>query len=227
MPIQYENIVPWGRSFEDYVEMFALTPEDLERSILGCGDGPASFNSRMKKKGKSITSINPIYSFSAQQIQSRIETESENVLQQTTQNQEKFIWTKIKSVEELGRLRMAAMTEFLTDYEKGKLEGRYLFAELPHLPFKENQFELALCSHLLFLYTDNLSLDFHLTSIQELCRVSREVRVFPLADVNAIISPYVAKVKELLTKQGHSVEEVQVDYEFQKNINKMLKITKR
>ncbi|OLS13574.1 MAG: hypothetical protein RBG13Loki_2795, partial [Promethearchaeota archaeon CR_4] len=209
MPIKYENIVPWGRSFEEYVKMFALTTEDLERSILGCGDGPASFNTQMKKQGKIVTSIDPIYSFSVQQIQSRIEAESENVLQQTKQNQDKFIWTKIKSVEDLGRLRLTAMKEFLTDYEKGRSEGRYLSAELPNLPFKENRFELALCSHLLFLYTDNLSLDFHLSSVQELCRVSREVRIFPLADVNAVLSPYVVKVKELLTKQGNNVEEVQ------------------
>jgi len=44
MTIKYHDIKPWGRSFEEYVRMFSLTPPDLKRKILGCGDGPASFN---------------------------------------------------------------------------------------------------------------------------------------------------------------------------------------
>jgi hypothetical protein len=41
MPFQYQNAVPWGRSFTEYRRMFDLTDEDLSRSILGCGDGPS------------------------------------------------------------------------------------------------------------------------------------------------------------------------------------------
>jgi len=29
MEINYKDIVPWGRSFEEYVKMFSLTPADL------------------------------------------------------------------------------------------------------------------------------------------------------------------------------------------------------
>ena len=39
-----DQVVPWGRSFDEYRRMFALTDADLSRVILGCGDGPASFN---------------------------------------------------------------------------------------------------------------------------------------------------------------------------------------
>ena len=38
---------------------------------------------------------------------------------------------------------MEAMTEFLADYEAGRLQGRYLDAELPHLPFAAESFDLA------------------------------------------------------------------------------------
>ena len=48
MEIKYESVVPWGRTFEEYVDMFNLTEVDLDKSILGCGDGPASFNYTMK-----------------------------------------------------------------------------------------------------------------------------------------------------------------------------------
>jgi hypothetical protein len=40
-----DKVVPWGRSFDEYVRMFDLTPADLGKRILGCGDGPASFGS--------------------------------------------------------------------------------------------------------------------------------------------------------------------------------------
>jgi len=46
---------------------------------------------------------------------------------------------------------MAAMQEFLADYRAGGREGRYMAATLPHLPFADGAFDLALCSHLLFL----------------------------------------------------------------------------
>ena len=34
-----EQVVPWGRSFEEYRAMFALSDADLEGRVLGCGDG--------------------------------------------------------------------------------------------------------------------------------------------------------------------------------------------
>jgi hypothetical protein len=37
-------VSPWGRSFEDFRRMFALSDADLRLRILGCADGPASFN---------------------------------------------------------------------------------------------------------------------------------------------------------------------------------------
>ena len=75
---------------------------------------------------------------------------------------------------------MEAMREFLADYDRGQQKGRYLPENLPSLPFRGNEFELALCSHFLFLYTEQLSLDFHKKAIAEIVRVAREVRIFPL-----------------------------------------------
>ena len=52
--------------------MFNLTSDDLERKILGCGDGPASFNAELTELGGNIISVDPIYFFSADQIRQRI-----------------------------------------------------------------------------------------------------------------------------------------------------------
>lgn len=226
MAVKYGSVVPWGRTFEEYVDMFNLTESDLDKYILGCGDGPASFNCTMKQKGKKIISIDPIYQFSKDDILKRINETYQIVINQTYQNQDKFIWTKIKDVEDLGRIRMLAMKEFIADFDNVIKEKRYICAELPNLPFEDNQFNLSLSSHFLFLYTDNLSLEFHIQSINEMLRVSREVRIFPLLDVNTKRSLYVDEVIGKYIQMGYYVKEVRVDYEFQKGGNTMLKIAR-
>lgn len=226
MGIKYESVVPWGRTYEEYADMFALTEADLDQYILGCGDGPASFNSHMLRKGKRVISIDPIYQFSKVEIEERIKDTYQNVISQTRKNVDKFIWNKIKSVDELGVVRMSAMKDFLADYEEGRKTGRYVYMELPNLTFKDNEFDISLASHFLFLYTDNLSLDFHMKAIDEMLRVSREIRIFPLLDVNAARSSYVDPVIDRYKNLDYIVEEATVNYEFQKGGNRMLKIMK-
>jgi len=224
MTIEYHDIKPWGRSFDEYVRMFSLTPADLKRKIMGCGDGPASFNAELTERGGNITSVDPVYHFSVDQIRQRICETYDDVIGQTRKNQDKFIWQEIGSVEELGRIRMSAMAKFLEDFPAGMIQKRYIPDALPSLPFGDKEFDLALCSHLLFLYTDNLSLEFHLRSLEELCRVSNEVRIFPLLDVNANRSLYVDHVIDFLKTGKRNVTEVKMPYEFQKGGNTMLKI---
>lgn len=71
--MKLNEVVPWGRNLEEYRLMFALSEADLNAKILGCGDAPASFNAQMTKLGYSVTSIEPIYQFSAQEIRERVE----------------------------------------------------------------------------------------------------------------------------------------------------------
>lgn len=221
MAIKYKNIVPWGRSFDEYVDMFNLTEIDLKKNILGCGDGPASFNAEATQKGYYITSADPIYQFTENEINNRINEVYDRVLSQVEHDKENYIWEKIKSVKMLGEKRMAAMRTFLKDFECGKKEKRYICAELPNLPFRDKQFDLTLCSHLIFLYTDNLSLKFHIDSIKELIRVSSEIRIFPLTDFNTEKSKYVDEIKKMFPG---IIEEIPVSYKFHKNAYTMMKI---
>lgn len=225
--IKYDSVVPWGRSYKEYRDMFNLTTSDLNKSILSCGDGPASFNSSMNEKGKKVVSIDPLYQLSKIQIDNRIQETYKTVIKQTKENKDKFVWSKIKNVDELALIRMTAMKQFLADYETGKKDKRYIPAELPLLPFDNHQFDLSLSSHFLFLYTDNLSLEFHLKSIYEMLRVSKEVRIFPLMDMNAKTSPYLKDVIHIFSKKDYCPEKIRVNYEFQKGGNLMLKITKK
>jgi len=141
-------VVPWGRSYDEYLAMFSLSPENLGLKILGCGDGPAGFNSILSRRGGAIVSVDPVYAFSSEQIKERIDATFALVLEQTAGNSDEFLWETIPSVEELGRVRMSAMTEFLQDFKQGRAEGRYVAGSLPRLPFRNREFDLVLCSHL-------------------------------------------------------------------------------
>lgn len=222
MGFTLETVVPWGRSYDEYLAMFSLTESDLQKRLLGCEDGPASFNAELTKRGGRIVSVDPVYQFSAKEIRSRIDAGYEEVMKQTARNCDEFVWRHVKTVAELGRIRLEAMEIFLMDYPHGC--GRYVSGELPHLPFADKEFDLALCSHFLFLYSEQLSFEFHAQSIKELLRVASEVRIFPLLELGSTKSRHLDKVTSGLAEEqlAWSIEEVQ--YEFQKGGNKMLQI---
>jgi hypothetical protein len=128
--------------------------------------------------------------------------------------------------DELGRARLGAMENFLGDYEAGKVTGRYLNRSLPYLDLSSDKFDLCVCSHLLFLYSEQLSLEFHISSIYELLKISSEVRIFPLLRLDCQPSPYLEPVIQELNHNGFNVRVQRVGYEFQKGGDRMLQITK-
>jgi hypothetical protein len=222
--MKLDNVVPWGRTLAEYQSMFSLSETDLNAKILGCGDGPASFNAEMTELGCTVVSIDPVYQFSAAQIKQRVLATYDSIISQVKANSNDYVWKNFQDAEDLGQARLNAMEKFLSDYESGKASGRYLDRSLPNLEFVDNQFELCLCSHFLFLYSEQLSLDFHLASIQELLRIASEVRIFPLLTLGCEPSSYLELVLEDLADRGCHAAIESVDYEFQKGGNQMLRI---
>jgi len=104
-----------------------------------------------------VTSVDPVYAFSKEQLEQRIEQARLEVMPQVRANQSDYIWKTIKSPDELERRRMQAMQAFIDDYESGSTVGRYVTGSLPDIPFKDNAFDCALCSHYLFLYSPQVS----------------------------------------------------------------------
>ena len=207
--------------------MFALSADDLEGRILGCGDGPASFNATATRRGHRVTSADPLYAYSAREIAARITETAETVAEQTRRNAHEFVWRHFASVEQLVAARMRAMEEFLRDLPVGLSEGRYVDASLPELPFGDEAFDLALCSHCLFLYSEQHDLEFHVQSILELGRVARELRIFPLLELGSKPSRHLDEVVDRLESQGAEVRRVRVPYEFQRGGNEMLAVALR
>ena len=204
--------------------MFNLSEDDLARDIVGVGDGPASFNSLMHQRGTPIVSVDPIYRYSEAELRERIQETYKDVIAQAHQNQDKFVWTHISSVDELAEIRMQAMEAFCGDFETGKQQGRYIDASLPNLPFPDDHFDLVLSAHLLFFYSANRDLAFHLNAIRELLRIGTEVRIFPIVDVNSNPSPFLSPVINELEKDRITCWVERVPYHFQKTGNEMLRL---
>lgn len=121
-----------------------------------------------------------------------------------------------KSIENHKLHRQNALNAFEKDYDSKK----YFNYKLPKLKFKDRSFDIVLSSHLLFVYDDRFSYEFHYDSIKELLRVAKEVRIFPLINFqNSRVereenfSAYVYKIIDDLKE--YSVEIQEVDFEFQ------------
>jgi hypothetical protein len=222
--VKLSSIVPWGRSLDEYRGMFALSAANLRCRVLDCGGGPASFNTEATAIGARIVSVDPIYGYAAGDIELRIQESFDAIMSQARVQADRFVWQRFADPDALGRACLTAMQRFLADYDTGKRAGRYIDGALPNLPFADRSFDLSLSSHLLFLYSDQLSLAEHLAGIRELLRVAGEVRLFPLDTLAGERSPHLAPVCDALRLDGHAVEEVKVDYEFQRGAGSMLRV---
>ena len=224
MVMKLDKVVPFGRSLDEYIKMFDLSSEDLQKSILGVGDGPASFNAEGTAKGYNITSIDPIYQFDGAEIRQRFDAVVDNIIDQVIATPDNWVWNYHKNPQQLKARRIEALEIFLQDYQQEKQQNRYLAQELPSLDFAEQTYDLALCSHFLFLYSQQLDRDFHIAAIQEMLRVSQEVRIFPLLTLMQKTSPYLDFVIDKFNNLGYLASIKKVPYELQPGANEMLVI---
>jgi hypothetical protein len=224
MAVHLDQIVPWGRSCNEYCLMFSLSAQNLSGRVLDCGGGPASFTAELSACGHRAVSVDPIYVYSGSEIRARFEAMAEPMLSQVRATPGDWTWSYHRDPDRLLANRRAALESFLADYEHGLRDRRYIVGELPSLPFASGSFRLAVCSHLLFLYSGLLSEAFHIESLRELCRVAHEVRVFPLLTLRREPSPHLAAVQAALDAEGWTSEAVRVNYELQRGGNQMLRV---
>lgn len=223
MAFELSTVVPWGRTLDEYKMMFVLSDEDLKKSIASFGDGPASFNFEMKRLNNNVISFDPIYTFTKEQLINRIRETKNIVMEQTKQNKNNFCWTSIKNLDDLEKNRMNAMNNFILDFEEGKKEKRYIPHELPNrTSFSEKCFDIGLSSHFLLLYS-KLGLNFHIKAIDEMLRICKEIRIFPILDLDAKKSNLLEQIIEYYNNK-YDISITETNYEFQRNGNKLLVI---
>ena len=214
----------WGHSLDDYRDMFALEENDLNRSILDYGAGPASFSAQMKNLGHFTVATDPIYDQSPELLAEHFEKEFSQMRETVEQHPERFIWDTIPSPNALEEKRRETTQLFLNDYKQGLKEKRYLYADYPDLPFEPDSFDLVLASHAVFITHADKPPEFISDLLMTLIDLANEVRVFPLLDGDGNISPLVGPVLLALQQNNLCTEIREVNYEFQRGGNAMFRI---
>lgn len=220
---ELEGIVPWGRRYDEYSAFFGLGDVRPSASILDVGGGPASFASEAVGLGYAVTAVDPIYAYDGSAIRERFEATSQAMRAGMRAASYRFNWAFYGSEERVHLRRREALELFLADFERER-DRRYVAGSLPRLPFADRSFDLALTSHLLFLYGDELDAAFHVAAMRELLRVAKEVRVFPLLNLDGRPSSHLPVVMRALEADGYEPELKPVNFEFQLGATRMLRV---
>lgn len=224
--LDLSRIVFIGRTFDEYLKIFNLSTDELAgKRILDCPSGACSFTAIANQNGLDATAADIAYYFSINELESKGIQDLEHAMEHMEKAQSNYLWDYFKSVDDLKKNRMQA----LTDCMKGMKQSpeRYVPAILPELPFSDNEFDVTLSAHFLFMYADRLDYDFHLQTLKELMRVTRnEIRIFPMVDLSSKRYEFLDELFEFIEGQGWTAEEIEVHYNFQKNANSMLKMKK-
>lgn len=213
-----------GRGWDEYVKMFNLDLDELKGfNFLDCAAGASSFTSRMSGLGFDVNAVDLLYGEDYQVLSERCREHLDALVDSLSKVEHMFVWSFFSSVEELKDHRSLACKEFINDYRNHG--ERYVKADISCLPFNDNSFKMVLCSHLLFIYDHRLDYRFHLNSIREMLRVSSdELRIYPIVKNRGKRSLFVERVIDDLVDA--TVEIVDVDYEFRRNGNEMMRIIK-
>ncbi|MGB7087131.1 MAG: SAM-dependent methyltransferase, partial [Phormidesmis sp.] len=171
-----------------------------------------------------IQSVDPLYAFTGEEIRSRFYAVLDDIITQVENTPNSWVWSYHVSPAALRAHRVEVAERFYADYAAGKAAGRYTFGELPNLGYKEASYDLALSSHFLFLYAEQLDTDFHIAAIDEMLRVAQEVRIFPLLTLSQDKSPHLVPVMNHLSATGYQCQIEKVNYELQPGGDEMLRI---
>jgi len=225
--LDLERIVFIGRTFEEYLRMFNLTKADLVgQQILDCPAGACSFTAKANELGGDTTAADIAYYYSSDELADKGLQDIEHAMCELDKVKDNFVWDYFKSIEGLTQARNEALIDSTKD--RRLTPQRYVPVVLPELPFSDKAFDLTLSAHFLFMYSDRLDYEFHLKTVNELMRVTREeLRIFPLVDLSCERYEHLDRLVDELVSQGFTTEIIDVPYEFQKGANQMLRIRRQ
>ena len=125
MPFIMKNVVPWGRTLDEYRKMFSLSDAELEGHIACFGDGVASFNAECDMQGGHVTSFDPVYRFSCDRLELVLEEAKRRLIEKTCHEGHGNGRSGVeRDINELQKRHMTAVEIFMDDFEEGKKQGR-------------------------------------------------------------------------------------------------------
>lgn len=218
MPANDKQYVQHGvamtcRSFQEYVDMFQLTPDILRRGrILDVAGGASSFVADACKQGCDVIAADPLYAHSPEAIAEHGEANRREATGKLEGLLDVYDWSYYGSLDRHEQIRADSLARFVDDYGRSDQRHRYVSASLPNLPFPDETFSLIVSSHFLFLYDLQFDPDFHIASIQTLIRLLQpggEIRLYPLSTLARTRYPALDRVLEVV---GRAHPNVEVDF---------------
>jgi hypothetical protein len=213
---QLSSVAFFGRTFDEYVRFFGLDACALPGlRVLDVAAGPSSFTFEAHRRGIRAAAVDPLYGYSPQSLDAFVRVDYERVMAEVRLRESLLRYRYFPSIEAAEASRRAAAARFLSDYEDGFVQDRYIGGSLPRLRFADRSFDLVLCAHLLFTYARHFDYDWHLEACLELLRVSAaEVRIHPVCGPDGLPYGGMSRLRRDLESSGADFRLIDVDYEF-------------
>jgi len=212
----------WVYNFKDYVAMYDLSKEDLKKSMIDFPARISSFNAEATEKKLNVVSADPLYHLPPDKMFARAHQLLAANVAHLKETRERLRNASDTSLQQVIELWQHTEQLFLKDYALGCAEKRYIAANLPTLPFQMHQFELSLCTDLMFYHA--LSSDNIITLFRALSYVASEIRIYPFLDHHGKMTQELGPLMLWLQKNNFGVEVREVPYTIQKGGNAMLRV---
>ena len=160
----------WIHTYEDYLNIFALNEDDLNKNIIIFPAGVGNFNAHFKKPN--IVSADEYYQMAPMEVDQYVDARLNRLKEKL-----KELGVTGKDRDEIYEKAQKATIDFKKDFPQGKLKGRYQAMQLPQLPVKNQKYDIALCPRCPLQHRDK-NHNKALSIITELCRVAHDVRIF-------------------------------------------------
>jgi hypothetical protein len=223
---EIDDIAFIGRTAEEYERVFELDLSAWKgESILDCPGGACAFVAAANERGVEAVAADLLYDTPPDELREKCEADLDAAIAGFDGVEDQFVWSFYDDVADVRAHGTAAYEQFIEDYEDHYGTDRSVPAQLPDLPFADDSFSLVLSAHLLLLYVDDLSHEFHEESLLELARVaSDEVRAYPLARFDGKRYPRLDDRREALAAEGYDTAVRSVPFAFQRADPEMLVI---
>ena len=218
-----ERVVLIGRRFWEYERFFGLADVAADWKIADIGGGVSSFCAEACESGLNVMAIDPIYGIDADKLETKCEDDLKDMIRKLSGIEHLYLWNEFKDKPALEDNRRDAYRRFIGHYRSAP--ERYIHGALPSIEANDQSCDLALVSHLLFLYDHILDEKFHRESVRELMRIARrEIRIFPIVSLSGYRSPFVEAV---IDEAGRGKAEIlKTNYMFIRGGDEYLKISK-
>ncbi|MFX1366165.1 MAG: hypothetical protein ACFFCE_05080 [Promethearchaeota archaeon] len=225
--INLDKVALIGRTFDEYERIFRLSDFRLKNiTILDVGSGVSSFCAEASNRGIKVIAMDPIYDYNSSSLEAKCSKDLDLVIKELNGVEHLYIWEIFRSKEDLKNYREKAYKQFIKHFRDNK-SNLYTSEKMPKTTFKNNQFDLIISSHLLFLYDHIFDYTFHKETIKEMLRIcSKEIRIFPLVNLYGRRSTFLQDFLKDPNFKNYKKTIERVDYEFIRGGNEFIKIIK-